>query len=105
MRPADLTSVEIADRLARVYNADLGQSDDIPSPAERTTLADYLGCHEEARAAAWAAELNPLDWDQADYWLDVEFIETWSSSNPTQSISRDTDVRNPCVKGEPVKFI
>ncbi|CAM4313503.1 hypothetical protein [Deinococcus marmoris] len=78
MRPVDLTPAEIADQLARMYNADLGQSDDIPSPAERTALADYLGCHEEARAAAWlawTAELNPLDWDQAEYWLDVEFIE------------------------------
>ncbi|WP_415789978.1 hypothetical protein [Deinococcus saxicola] len=64
MRPAALTPAEIADHLARMYRADHGRSDDIPTPAERTALADSLGCHEEARAAAWAAwtaELNPLD--------------------------------------------
>lgn len=85
MRPAALTPVEIADQLARMFDADHGQQGDIPSPAERTALADYLGCHEEARAAAWAAwcaELNSLDWDQAEYWLDVEFIEPCPEHQP-----------------------
>ncbi|GGO22355.1 hypothetical protein [Deinococcus humi] len=52
------------DQLARLYAADHGDSDDLPSPDEWTALADYLGCHEEARAAAWsawAAELNPAE--------------------------------------------
>ncbi|MBB5362037.1 hypothetical protein [Deinococcus humi] len=78
MRPADLTPDEIADQLARMYDADQGDSDDLSSAQERTALADYLGCHEDTRAAAWAAwsvELNPADWDTAQYWLDVEFIE------------------------------
>ena len=53
-------------------------SDDAPATAERAALADYLGCNEEARGAAWAAwsaELNSTDWDEAEYWLDVEFVE------------------------------
>jgi hypothetical protein len=78
MRPADRTPAEIADQLARMYAADQGDSDDRPSAEEPTALADSLGCHEQARAAAWAAwsvELNPADWDAAQYWLEVEFIE------------------------------
>lgn len=78
MRPVDLTPAEIVDQLARMYAADHGQLDDIPTAAERIALADHLGCHEEARAAAWAAwcaELNPAQWDEAEYWLDVEFVE------------------------------
>ncbi len=68
-----------------MFDADHGQSDDIPTAAERAALADYLGCHEEVRAAAWlawTAELNPLDWDQAEYWLDVEFIEPCPEGRP-----------------------
>lgn len=78
MRPADLTPVEIADLLARMYGADHSSQDDAPGQQQRTELADYLGCHEEARTSAWQAwssELNPADWDAAEYWLDVEFIE------------------------------
>lgn len=44
---------------------------------QRTELADYLGCPEEATASAWeacAAEPNPADWGAAEDWLDVEFI-------------------------------
>ncbi|OLV16869.1 hypothetical protein BOO71_0010474 [Deinococcus marmoris] len=51
-----------------MYTADHGGQDDAPSQQQRTELADYLGCHEEARASAWeawAAELNPADWDAA----------------------------------------
>lgn len=78
MRFADLTPIETADLLARMYTADHGNQEDPPSPQQRTELADYLGCHEEARASAWeawAVELNPIDWDTAQYWLDVEFVE------------------------------
>lgn len=78
MRPADFTSAEIADQLARMYRADQGKNDDRPSVDERSALADDLGCHEEARAAAWAAwcaELGSEDQAVAEYWLDVEFIE------------------------------
>ncbi|MDV6376012.1 hypothetical protein [Deinococcus arenicola] len=85
MRLADLTPTEIVDQLARMHAADHGHSDDSPSPAEHTALADSLGCHAEARAAAWVAwcaELSPLDWDQAEYWLDVEFIEPCPEHQP-----------------------
>ncbi|MBB6016827.1 hypothetical protein ACFP9V_19170 [Deinococcus radiopugnans] len=85
MHPASLTAAEIADQLARMYAADHGLSDDVPTPEERTALADYLGCHEEARAeawAAWAAELNPTERDAAEYWLDVEFVEPCPEGQP-----------------------
>lgn len=85
MRPADLTPAEIADQLACMYAADQGDLDDLPSAEERSALADYLGCHEEARAAAWAAwcmELNPAQWDEAEYWLDVEFVEPCPEHQP-----------------------
>lgn len=55
MRRADLTSIEIADLLSQMYTADHGGQDDAPSRQQRTELADYLGCHEEARASAWEA--------------------------------------------------
>ena len=41
-------------------------------------LADYLGCHEDVRAAAfavWCQELDGVTEDEAAYWLDVEFVE------------------------------
>lgn len=78
MRPADLTPVELAALLAQMDTADHGGQNDAPSPQQRTELADSLGCPEEARASAWeawAAELNPADWDAAEYWLDVEFTQ------------------------------
>ncbi|WP_420594329.1 hypothetical protein [Deinococcus sp.] len=78
IRPSDLTPTEIGDLLARIYAADHGEPDDAPTPAERTALADYLGCHEDARAAAyeaWCAELVGVTADEAAYWLDVEFVE------------------------------
>ncbi|WP_420594292.1 hypothetical protein [Deinococcus sp.] len=74
----DLTPVEIADVLARMYAADQGATGDAPTPAQRTALADYLGCHEDARAAAfeaWVPELVSVTADEAEYWLDVEFVE------------------------------
>ncbi|MBB5365960.1 hypothetical protein [Deinococcus humi] len=85
IHPADLTPIGIADQLARMYEADHGQSDDMASAEERTVLADYLGCHEEVRAevwAAWAAGLSPLDWYAAQYWLDVEFVEPCPEHQP-----------------------
>lgn len=47
----------------------------------RQRLADYLGCHEDVRAAAWDAwadlldDAPEVDPDAAEYWLDVEFVE------------------------------
>lgn len=80
MRPADLTSTELADVLHRAYLADLGEDVDGPSLGERATLADYLGCHPAQRNAAWEAwqedlEGAGIDPDAAEYWLDVEFTE------------------------------
>ncbi|MFK7601913.1 hypothetical protein ACI3L1_06840 [Deinococcus sp. SM5_A1] len=63
----------------------------LPRDEECIALADYLGCHEEARAAAWAAwtaELNPLDWDGAEYWLDVEFVEPCLEERPASGQDR-----------------
>ncbi|CAM3539753.1 TerB family tellurite resistance protein [Deinococcus saxicola] len=78
MRLTELTSTEIADLLTQMYAADHGHLDDALSQQQRTELADYLGCHEDARARAWEAwalELNPANWDATEYWLDVEFVE------------------------------
>ncbi|SMB91201.1 hypothetical protein [Deinococcus hopiensis] len=80
MRPADLTPVEIADQLHAAYQEDRRLAPAGPDEEERLALADYLGCHEEARAEAWEAwhtvlELEGHDVGDAEYWLDVEFVE------------------------------
>lgn len=78
MRLSELTPTELADLLARAYAADHGEPGDALSAAERTALADYLGCHEDVRAAAfavWCQELDGVTEDEAAYWLDVEFIQ------------------------------
>jgi hypothetical protein len=47
----------------------------------RMDMADFLGCHRDVQAEAWAAwqellaESGDVDADEAEYWLDVEFIE------------------------------
>ena len=91
MRPADLTPTELADLLARAHAADHGEPGDALPPDERLALADYLGCHEEIRAEAWAAwvvDLNPADWDAAEYWLDVEFVEPCPEARPPSAQPR-----------------
>lgn len=91
MRLSDLTPAEIADQLARMYAADHGRLDDAPTHEERTALADYLCCHEEVRVenwAAWAVDLNPADWDAAEYWLDVEFVEPCPEARPPSAQPR-----------------
>lgn len=55
MRPADLTPAELADTLHHAFEADLGDVDDPLGPEQRAVIADYLGCHPEARDAAWDA--------------------------------------------------
>ncbi|GGL95445.1 hypothetical protein GCM10010840_36900 [Deinococcus aerolatus] len=78
MRLPELTPTELADLLARAYAADHGEPRDALSAADRIALADYLGCHEEVRAAAfavWCQELDGVTEDEAAYWLDVEFVE------------------------------
>ncbi|MFC4638534.1 hypothetical protein [Deinococcus hohokamensis] len=80
MRPADLTTPELVDLLDCIYRAHLDATDDSPGQDERAALADYLGCHPEVRDAvweAWSAELTDAGQmlGDAEYWLDVEFIE------------------------------
>lgn len=78
MRLSDLTPTELADLLARAYAADQGIGNDGPSATERTALADYLGCDDDARDAAfavWCEELDGVTEDEAAYWLDVEFTQ------------------------------
>ena len=78
MRLPELTPTELADLLARAYAADHGEPGDALSPAERIALADFLGCHDDARDAAfavWCTELDGVTEDEAAYWLDVEFVE------------------------------
>lgn len=80
MHRADLTPTELADILHRAYLTDLGDDVDAPGPSLRASLADYLGCHPAVRTAAWEAWQESLDDaginpDDAEYWLDVEFIE------------------------------
>ena len=53
MRLIELMPTELGDLLARAYAADHGEPGDALSAAERVALADYLGCHEEVRAAAF----------------------------------------------------
>lgn len=81
MRPQDLTPAELAELLHRAYPQDLGEDVDEVDMDTRQRLADYLGCHEETRAAAWDAwsdlldDAPEIDPDAAEYWLDVEFVE------------------------------
>ncbi|ASN83468.1 hypothetical protein [Deinococcus ficus] len=87
MRPADLTPPELADLLHQAFEADLGGLSEPLRPEQRTELADYLGCHPDARDAtweAWQALLEDAGHDPADaeYWLDVEFIEPCPENGP-----------------------
>ncbi|WP_019584634.1 hypothetical protein [Deinococcus apachensis] len=79
MRPADLTPAELVDLLDDAYQEDRGGPPAGLALAEREALADYLGCHEEARAEALHLWQERLAWqggdtDDAAYWLDVEFV-------------------------------
>lgn len=87
MHPDTLTPIEIADLLDAAYRADRGEDVDAPSQIERTALADYLGCHEDAREAAWAAWQEQLsdageDLSTAEYWLDVDFVQPCLDDRP-----------------------
>lgn len=53
MYPAASNPTEIADLLEAAYCQDRHQGGPGLSAAERTALADYLGCHEDAWAEAW----------------------------------------------------
>lgn len=81
MHPAELSHDQIADLLDAAFRQDQGAADEGPDPAARRALADYLGCHEEARDEAWErwrrrlAEDPGVNLGDAEYWLDVEFVE------------------------------
>ena len=81
MRPQDLTPNELAELLHRAYLQELGEDVDEVDTETRQALSDFLGCHEEIRAAAWAAwsdlldDHPEIDVDAAEYWLDVELVE------------------------------
>ncbi|WP_019586678.1 hypothetical protein [Deinococcus apachensis] len=81
MRPADLTPAELVDLLDDAYQEDRGGPSSGLAPAERNVLADYLGCHGEARAEALHLWQERLAWQGGDgedaaYWLDGEFVGT-----------------------------
>ncbi|WP_019586589.1 hypothetical protein [Deinococcus apachensis] len=80
MRPTELTPGEIADFLDTAFQHERGGDRIGLTLEQRMVLADYLGCHEEVRAAAWDVwqtrlEASGTDLGDAEYWLDVEFIE------------------------------
>ena len=72
-----LSLPEIALHLGDLYErASLG----LPPSDLHRALADYLGCHPEAHAAAWALwmtelELSGRDLSEAGGWLDFDFYE------------------------------
>lgn len=89
MNVRDLTPVEIADLLDAAWRADQGQPLDDPDPLTRAALADRLGCDEDLRAEAWAAWRDELladrcSVDEAEYWLDVEFVQPCPEDWPTE---------------------
>lgn len=61
-----LTPVEIADLLDGAWLPDLAGGVDGPDAQTRAALADRLGC------------------DEAEYWLDVEFIQPCPEDRPTK---------------------
>ncbi|THF68330.1 hypothetical protein E7T06_16835 [Deinococcus sp. Arct2-2] len=81
MHPRDLTPVELADLLDAAHRQDRGLSREGPDLELRGELADFLGCHPDVQAEAWAAwqelmtEGGDIEEDEAEYWLDVEFVE------------------------------
>lgn len=81
MNVSELSPPEIADLINTAFLHDRGDSDQNIKDAERTVLADYLGCNEDVRQevlAAWQELLSEepeIDLDEAEYWLDVEFVE------------------------------
>jgi hypothetical protein len=80
-QPCDLTSSHIAELLDAAYRQDRRLPSEGVGWTKRGTLANYLGCHPEALTKAWAAwqeilaEGGDVDEDEAQYWLNVEFVK------------------------------
>ncbi|MFB9995467.1 hypothetical protein ACFFLM_26400 [Deinococcus oregonensis] len=81
MHPRDLSPIELADLLDAAYRQDRGWAEGGVGWMERGELANYLGCHPDVQAEAWAAwqelmaEGSDIEEGDAEYWLDVEFVE------------------------------
>ena len=81
MHPASLPMGELTDLLDAAFRQDHGEGTPGPSPATRAALADYLGCHQEARDTVWEmwqwrlARSTVADLGRAEYWLDAEVAE------------------------------
>jgi hypothetical protein len=81
MHPRDLSPIELADLLDDAYREDRKLGTNGPDPAVRLELADFLGCHPEVQAEVWAAWRDVLllegeiEENEAEFWLDVEFVE------------------------------
>lgn len=88
MNVRDLTPIEIADLLYAAWLADRGNGADGSDETTRAALADRLGCDEDLRAEAWAAWQDELiadgrNVDEAEYWLDAEFVQPCPEDHPT----------------------
>ena len=84
----DLTPIEIANLLDAAYRTDQGEVADGPDAATRSDLADRLGCDEDLRAEVWSAWRDELiaqgrDLNDAEYWLDTEFVEPCPEDGPS----------------------
>ncbi len=85
-----LSPVEIADLLDAAWLDDLGGGKDGPDPETRAALADRLGCDAALRAEVWARWADHLiadgcPVDEAEYWLDVEFVQPYLEDGPAEN--------------------
>lgn len=76
-----LTLPEIALHLGDLYHR---TGPGLPPDELHRRLANYLGCHSEAHAAAWALwatelELTGRDLGEPDGWLDFTFYDAVST--------------------------
>ena len=71
MHPRDLTPVEIADLFDAAYRQDRGLTREGLNLEVRLELADYLGCHPNVQAEAWAA------WREQ-----ILMVATWTKMKP-----------------------
>ncbi|WP_245556631.1 hypothetical protein [Deinococcus aquatilis] len=73
-----MTAVELADLLDAAYRQDRGYGGEGLGLLERVELMAYLGRHPDVQTEVWAAWqelLGAREDADAQYWLDVEFVE------------------------------